>query len=101
MSNASPALKPESNKPIYEQMGNAAGESVCDLITQHWPAIQAIGELTHKKVPVSVTLKFSKVAEETFKVETSIRFAEKHADEREAIIGADPKQEKINYGANS
>lgn len=76
-------------------MGEAAGEAVKDLITQHWPMVEGIILTTRKKQAVSVSLKFTPIAEQTYKLETSIRFAEKHSDEREDIVGGDPKQQKL------
>ena len=37
----------------------------------------------------------SRITTGTYKIETSIRYAEKHSDEREAIIGGDPNQTKL------
>ena len=84
-----------SIEPNLFSMGDAAGEAVKDLITQHWPMIDSIIIGTHKKQAVSVSLKFTRIAEQTYKLETSLRFAEKHSDEREDIIGGDPKQAKL------
>lgn len=85
-------------EPNLFTMGAAAGEAVKDLVTQHWPAIEAIMLTTHKKQSVGVTLTFKRLAEHRFNMKAKIRFAETHSDEREDTVGEDPNQQKMPFG---
>jgi hypothetical protein len=86
-----------SDEPLHEKMSKASAEAVGDLIRQHWPAIEAIAGASGKsKAAVAISIKFERVSADSTKVITSLRYAEKHADEREDYVETeDPKQAKI------
>ena len=90
-------MKQENNNEKAPTMGETSGAHVCDLVTQHWPFIMTILEKSGKG-SVGVSLKFKRVANNTYNLRTSIRFADKHSDEREDTVGEDPNQEKLHLG---
>jgi hypothetical protein len=76
-------------------MGEAAGEAVKDLVTQHWQMIEGIMAVSHKKQSVAISLTFRPTGPGCYNLKTKIRFAEVQSDEREDNVGGDPKQTKL------
>lgn len=87
-----------SDEPLFEKMAKKSGEAVEDLIRQHWPAIEAIAGASGKsKAAVAISIKFERISSDSTKVVTALRYAEKHADEREYYVETeDPKQAKLS-----
>lgn len=94
-----PATTTTTNQPLFEKMADTSAEQVRDLIARHWPAIEAIALAAGKsKAAVAVSLKFERVSDGTTKVTSSLRYAEKHSDEREDYVETDANQRKLGLG---
>jgi len=73
--------------PLHDKMAKKTAEAVEDLIRQHWAAIEAIAGASGKsKAAVAISIKFERVSQDSTKVITALRYAEKHADEREDFV---------------